>query len=100
MKETKREERRHTATQRRRHVSGIDLRHEVAVGKNHHGEGALRYHHRQGEPQQLGRGLSTEITTPEFGKQLRHWWGAPAKRPSIENFVLFEKDKLPTLLPG
>jgi hypothetical protein len=39
-----------------------DLRHEVAVGKNHHREGALRYHHRQGDPQQLGRRPATEIS--------------------------------------
>jgi hypothetical protein len=43
-------------------VDGIDLRHEVTIGEDHHGEGALRYHHRQREPQQLGQGPPIQIT--------------------------------------
>jgi hypothetical protein len=60
--EAKREKRRYAASQRRRHVSGVDLRHEVAVGEDHHSECALRHHHRQGKPQQLDRCLSIEVT--------------------------------------
>jgi len=59
---TERKIRRHAATERRCHVRGINLRHEVPVGEDHHGEGALRHHHREGEPQQLGHGVATKMT--------------------------------------
>jgi len=64
--EAEREEGRDTATQRRRHVSGIDLRHEVAIGEDHHRERALRHHHRQRNAQQLFK---------RFSAQVRQWHG-------------------------
>ena len=45
------EERGHATAQRRCHMHGVDLRHEVAIGENHYRKRALRHHHRQRESQ-------------------------------------------------
>ena len=48
--------------ERGRDVHGIDLRHEVAVGENHHSKLAQRNHHGQRKSQQLDQGSLTEVT--------------------------------------
>ncbi len=43
------------------HVRGIDLRHEIAIGEDHHREGALGNHHRQGNNQQFAQRLTIKM---------------------------------------